>query len=204
MGQAVEAEAPDSPPPPPLRRDRIERRRLRHVGVEGGVEASHVWHVRHGVVDRVERSEGLRLVERGEIAERLDAGADLAADDHRPGEVGPPLDDAVAHGPDPAGGPGPARQLPVLGSLILEAPRRQHGVAGVEDGQLQTARACIDNEDPRIRVCHLRRARPSPGWRGRPRPRPGCRHGPAAGGPPCAGARARPSLPSRARGRSRP
>ena len=86
-------------------------------------------------------------MERGQIPERLDACPDLAAHEDRPCELGAAVDDAVAHGLDPAGRPDPAGE--VAGPHPSgEAPGRQQRIRGVQDGELQAAGTCVDDQDP--------------------------------------------------------
>ena len=115
--------------------------------MEGRVETGDDGKAARGVGQGVEGPQGLRLVEGGEIAERLDACPDLAAHQDRPCELGAAVDDAVAHSLDPAGRPDPAGE--VAGPHPSgEAPGCQQRIPGVEDGEFQTAGACVDDQDP--------------------------------------------------------
>ncbi len=203
--EAVEAVLPQVPALPPLGRDRVGRRRRRHRGVEGGVEAGDRRHVRQGRLDRLERGKRLRLVERGQIGERPESLDDLAVDAHRPRVQRPAVDDPVAdrvHRPEPRDGPCNGDDVGLAAGR--GQVRRLHDpiVAGRAPG----ASGCstrVDDEDPHVRSA-LSAARPRSGSRARPRPPGACRPAPAGAGRPSAGERGRPAVRGRGRGRSRP
>ncbi len=98
VGQAMESVAADAVLLPPLARDRVRRRRRRHGGVEGGVEAGDA-----GTAGRtaVTASSAARDLGWWSGARSIEAGQPLphrGVDDHRAGEVAAAVDDAVTDG----------------------------------------------------------------------------------------------------------
>jgi hypothetical protein len=64
--------------------------------VEGGVEAGHRRHAGQGDLDRRQRGQRLRLVQRRQVGQRPQPLLDVPVEHHQPGELGPAVDDAVA------------------------------------------------------------------------------------------------------------
>jgi hypothetical protein len=69
--------------------------------VEGGVEAGHRRHAGQGDLDRRQRGQRLRLVQRRQVGQRPQPLLDVAVEHHRPGELRAAVDDAVADRVDP-------------------------------------------------------------------------------------------------------
>ena len=72
---------------------------LRMGAVEGGIEAGDLGQVRLASGDRADAGEVVRLMQRGERAERLELGEHGIVDPHRGGELGAAVDHPVAHAP---------------------------------------------------------------------------------------------------------
>ena len=197
--EAVEAVAADAV----LRRATRAARRTstprRAACVKGRVEARNRWHVRAVRDDRVERGEGLRLVQRRQVGELSQRGGDRrrrcasaariacrrarSGDRRRRRAGGPPH-------------PVQRRGELAVGQVIdrAEILAGQHRVVVVEQPELQAARPGVDGEDAAWSV------RPGPvgDRRDRPRRARGCRRGRRGAGPPSAAA----TRPRRRRGRA--
>ena len=102
------------------------------------VEARDRGYARQLSADELERPERLRLVERREICDRLEAPQDGLVDDDGLDELRPAVNDAVADGVD---------------SLErVEIDVRVHHVVPVENRELEAARPRVDDEDARASV----------------------------------------------------
>ena len=99
--EAVEAVPAQSVPLAPLGRERVRVRRLRQGRVERRVEARDRGEVGAGATDRLERVEGGRLVQGGELGERAQVGQEGVVHDHGRRVVGPAVDDPVPGGRPP-------------------------------------------------------------------------------------------------------
>ena len=147
--EAVEAEPAHPVALPPFARQRVGGRRRRERGVEGGVEARDLRHVRQRPRDGVDGRQRLRLVkrrERGQLAQRRQH---LVVEPDGRAEALAAVHDAV---------PDRVRRLGQLGERLrdrlgstTDAERRarapQLGVVGVEQRQLEAARPGVGDED---------------------------------------------------------
>jgi hypothetical protein len=87
-------------------------------------------------------------MQRGEVGQHLQPAHDLGVHEHGRGEIGPSMDDAVAHGIDraAAGHEFLQRRLVHLASGGREDLCRQELVPLVEHRQLEAARPGIDDK----------------------------------------------------------
>ena len=124
------------------------------LGVEGRVEAGHCREAGQRPADGIEGGQGLRLVERRQVSERAQLAHDTLVDDHGLDELRATVHDAVADGVDPAEA-APARPSAAAPHRPARAARAGRAAAstrsvGVEQAQLQAARAGVDHQDLRI------------------------------------------------------
>ena len=121
--------------------------------MERSVEAGDGRHLGEQAADQLQTSQGLGLVQRGEVGERLQPAQHPGVDQHRLGELGAAMDDSVAHRVDrPA-----ARDRLSECALIQPSGRgrdvlgEERPVAAGEHRELEAARAGVDDEDPHRR-----------------------------------------------------
>src|SRR4029453_13028695 len=82
-GDPVEAVPADSPIFPPVPRDRVGRRLVRHRRMEGGVEDGDVWRVGQRRTSGLDRLQRRLIVERSEWTQLLDRSNHVAVDQRR-------------------------------------------------------------------------------------------------------------------------
>jgi hypothetical protein len=121
--------------------------RGRDGGVERGVETGYGGHALQDAAYHFEPHQRLRLVQRGQVAEQLEAMGDSRVDQYRGGELRPAMDDAVANRVDGAVLNDEALECVFVDPTGwgLELFGRDQFVGLVEDRELETARAGVDN-----------------------------------------------------------
>ena len=131
--------------------------------MEGGVEAGDRRHPGQQPADRGDRLQRLWLVKRCEVDQRAQVADDPGIDLDRTREPGAPVDDAVAHGVQPACLPDRRFQRlridPAAGAVELVLRQRPIGV--VEESQLEAAGTRVDDQDRQARLRPASRAGPA-------------------------------------------
>ena len=204
--EAVKAEAAQVPALAPLDGQRVRGRRRRHAGVEGGVEARDRRHAGQGGANGGEGRERLGLVQRSEVAERLEPADHRLTYADRAQELGATVDDAMSHRVDRAE-PVERRAQRLLSATPRGAGRSAEPTsrsAGSSSLSLRLLDPALTTSTRVVPSGLVRRATSSPGSRDRPRRGRACRHGPAGAGRPCTAAGGRRVRPGRARDRSHP
>ena len=152
--QAVEAEAAQAKALRPVPGHGVERRRLRHGGVESGVEGRHLGQRGPGLGHGVDAGQRGRVVQRRQRGQLRDRRAHAGVDHYRLAEGRAPVDHAVPHRVD---GREPLQHRPRFGGVpprVLLRPRfrplhRDRLRRGIEHRPLERAGAGIEHEYPR-------------------------------------------------------
>ena len=192
--EPVEAE----PAARPLGRQGVGGGRVGERRVERGVEAGGGGRLGQPQGEGVDRRERARLVQRRQLGELEQARAHVVVDPGRRPQRVAAVHDAVRDGVGRRQAVERVRGEGLAGRPLDQARSATRAVAGVEQPQLQAARAGVDDEQPRVSPATSSRARPRDPRRAR-----ACRRGGAGARRPCAGAGRRRAGRGRGRGRSR-
>lgn len=165
VGQAVEAVPAKAPPAAPVRRQCVGGRRVRQVGVEGGVEAGHRGHRGQRGRDRVDAGDGPWLVQRCQIGQCHEPLADPPVEHRGLGELGAAVHHPMTHQLHATSRRQAGQELPyrlqVVGAPWPEFHGCQRVVVLVEQRQLEAGRAGVVRCPP-VRVDHLQPVRAVP------------------------------------------
>ncbi len=177
----------------PVRRDGIGGRRRREPGVKGGVEAGERRHLRELGCDGIDGGQCGPVVQRGQLAQRLQSGPHVVVDQGCRRELVAAMDHPVPDGID-----GPDRRhegRKGLGEMVIgraQVAGRLHLVGSIDEPQLYALRAGVDDQNAQERanpvIASARRARSSRGPREDRRRAHACRRSGAPDGLACPGA----------------
>jgi len=144
----VEAITTQTPVLPPGTRERVRGSLGRHAGVERGVKTGDLRQVGPHRPHHIYRSEGLRIVQRGEVDESTESLLDRFVDENWCGEARAAVNNAVPDGPDLRHPPEERPESTGEGrrSKARKITRRDDLVPVIDDAELQAARAGVDDE----------------------------------------------------------